>query len=81
MNVKRASSLPSLAAVYVAAGRIGVEMQSSELGFMLTRANTENADLRRELLAAVDNDGARCLIQHAWGCGDECRGGLHIGNC
>lgn len=78
MNVKRTSSLRTLAALLTLRDRCAVTMTPTEEGFLLTRADTDNATLRNTLTVNARNDGIRFVVCHAWACGEDGRGGLHV---
>ena len=79
MNVKRTSSLQTLAALAQICARCGIEMQPTEEGFMLRRYGMDNHQLRKTLMkVASRRDDVRFLIGHAWGCGENCDLGLHV---
>lgn len=82
MNVTRATSLKPLADLYtLCVMEAAVTVTPTEDGFMLTRPNTLNPELRAELLKLADKanrDDLRYLIKQAWGCGIDNNGGLHV---
>ena len=78
MNVKRTSSLHTLAALALLCDRCAVTMTPTEEGFMLTRVGTDNATLRKELKTRARNDGVRYVVCQAWACGEDGQGGLHV---
>lgn len=81
MNVTRATSLKPLADLYTLCVNAAVTVTPTERGFMLTRPNTLNSELRAELLklaTRANRDDLRYLIKHAWGCGIDDNGGLHV---
>ena len=80
MNVTKVSSLKSLVSVVDAVYSVGASMTPTENGFMITRFDTSNERLKEVLLKNTSCDGARYLIKHAWGCGEDMMGGLHIVN-